>query len=478
MRGLKIKRNYKKCIQVFIFLLVVLSFLVVGVVSTIKKIILTDNSGENITSENLLTSSGSISWQENGTAICTEEGDQISPRLVNAGNGSAIITWADSRNGNFDIYSQKINSNGITQWTPNGTIVCNAIGKQYALGMVSANNGSAIIVWIDNRSGSYDIYAQKMNSNGIAQWTPNGNLVCNITADFDYCEVISDDFGGAIITWSENRTGNYGIYSQRINSTGHIQWDVNGTIVCEPNAEIDHYDVINDGSGGVIVAWTDERLGMPSVYVQRINSTGIAKWAGDQTLNYQSELLPYYVFLTSAENGNVIVIWYDLMHYPAEYSGTYAQKLNPEGEELWGPNGTQISTYLWSWPISDGSGGALLFRNEGAHIYAQKINSNGNALWRSPGATICSYSEGINEYRAISDDNGGAFITWLNYDRDLFVQKSNSAGKAQWGSKGIPIVTQLGMQVCNAAYDGSGEIFIVWGERRYDDYDIYVQRVV
>src|SRR5208283_1527483 len=53
-------------------------------------------------------------WITNGVAICTAANNQYIPTLVSDGSGGAIITWEDFRNGSFDIYAQSVNSSGST----------------------------------------------------------------------------------------------------------------------------------------------------------------------------------------------------------------------------------------------------------------------------------------------------------------------------------------------------------------------------
>jgi len=38
----------------------------------------------------------------------------------------------------------------------------------------------------------------------------------------------SDGAVGAIVTWLDYRSGDYGIYAQRVNASGAIQWSANG----------------------------------------------------------------------------------------------------------------------------------------------------------------------------------------------------------------------------------------------------------
>ncbi|GAI81385.1 unnamed protein product, partial [marine sediment metagenome] len=53
-----------------------------------------------------------------------------------------------------------------------------------------------------HRGGSYDIYAQKIDSSGARQWTPvNGVVICDAVGTQKSCKIVPDGSDGAIITW-------------------------------------------------------------------------------------------------------------------------------------------------------------------------------------------------------------------------------------------------------------------------------------
>jgi hypothetical protein len=56
--------------------------------------------------------------------ICTATNNQDFSRMVSDGSGGAIIVWNDLRNSTSDIYAQRINANGVVQWTINGVAIC------------------------------------------------------------------------------------------------------------------------------------------------------------------------------------------------------------------------------------------------------------------------------------------------------------------------------------------------------------------
>jgi hypothetical protein len=78
---------------------------------------------------------------------------------------------------------------------------------------------------MDERSGvGYDIYAQRVNSSGAAQWTADGVVLCDAVFDQTYPVVVSDGAGGAIAAWTDGRDDDTGVetqvYAQRVYADG------------------------------------------------------------------------------------------------------------------------------------------------------------------------------------------------------------------------------------------------------------------
>jgi len=218
-------------------------------------------------------SGGAVKWTADGLAICTAPNDQHNPQLISDGSGGAIITWMDDRNGaDYNIYAQMVNSGGAVQWTANGVAICTASNDQDTLQITSDGLGGAIITWMDDRSSNYDIYAQMVNSSGAVQWTADGVAICTASGNQLEPQITSDGSGGAIITWSDQRSGDYDIYAQRVNSTGAVQWTANGVAICTAPDDQGGSQLTSDGLAGAIIAWMDNRSGNYDIYAQWVNS--------------------------------------------------------------------------------------------------------------------------------------------------------------------------------------------------------------
>ena len=71
----------------------------------------------------------------------------------------------------------------------------------------------------------------------------------------------------------------------------------------------------------------------------------------------------------------------------------------------------------------------------------------------------------------VSDDNGGAYIIWVDYrdepdNGDIYAQHINAQGIISWGIEGVPLTTVEGKQVSpNMSKDGEGGAFVIWNDQ-------------
>ncbi len=421
------------------------------------------------------------------TAICTATGTQTTPQLISDGSGGAIIVWEDSRSGTNDIYAQKINSSGVVQWTADGVAICSATGAQITPQLISDGTGGAIIVWNDSRTGTTDIYAQSVNSSGVVQWTADGVAICSATGAQTVPQLKNDGSNGAIITWVDSRSGTTDIYSQKINSSGVVQWTADGVVICSATGTQTICQIIDDGLGGAIIDWSDARSGTNDIYSQKINSSGIVQWNANGIAICSATGNQTNSKIVSDGSAGAIITWID------SRSGTqdvYSQRVSSGGAVQWTLDGVAICTATGIQTncrlVGDGFNGAIYtwqdLRTGTQDIYSQKVNSSGVVQWTSDGVAICSATGVQFNAQIISDGSAGAIIDWTDSRsgvNDIYSQKINFSGVVQWTADGIAIGNATNDQSsCQQISNGSGGSISLWEDSRSGTSDIYIQSVV
>ncbi|MCD6246577.1 T9SS type A sorting domain-containing protein [candidate division WOR-3 bacterium] len=421
-------------------------------------------------------------WIHNGVPICIDDSSQSAISL-NYDNSRAIIAWQDKRNGNWDIYAQKLDSIGNIQWMQNGVPVCMDSFQQYSPQVSQDTEGNAIIVWEDSRG---KVYAQRLNSSGNILWTENG---INIGSNLDEChnpKIISDNEGGAIIILEGKFTGQpTNIYGFKIDSTGSFVWGNDGIVVCSDTNNHQNPKIVSDNEGGLIVIWKDSRdtLGNDFIYGQRISSEGIILWTSEGVPVCRSNNDKYNYEIASDGANGAIIAWQDKRDYSWK---VYAQRIDSVGNPVWLEDGVKIAKDnvegFYPELISDGQGNTFVtWLHSGYHIYAQCLDSIGNILWDSGGVRICPYNSYQNYPEIITDSSGGGIIVWedeRNGNKDIYAQRINSEGVSQWTPNGVVIRDTINDQMSHIIVsDNHGGGIIVWVDNRNGNWDIYAQHV-
>ncbi|MBI5838043.1 MAG: hypothetical protein HZB25_12465 [Candidatus Eisenbacteria bacterium] len=227
-----------------------------------------------------MSAAGVAQWTANGVMACNNANVQNYPAVAPDGAGGMIVTWEETRSSNLNIYAQRLSAAGVLQWTASGVVVCSATGSQGSPVACADGAGGAIVAWQDSRDGNKDIYTRRVDASGTAQWTANGVALCTATGDQVAQTIVADGVGGAIIGWQDPRGGTSDVYARRIDATGTPQWSANGVALCTATGAQQSPASCTDGSGGAIVAWQDPRSGVHDIYAQRVDRLG--RLAGEE----------------------------------------------------------------------------------------------------------------------------------------------------------------------------------------------------
>ena len=279
-------------------------------------------SGQEDVYAQRITSNGHLEWTIDGIPICIKAGRQDLPEIISDGTGGAIMCWADNRS-IYDIYAQRVDDTGVCQWGANGTVICNATNYQDSAKLCSDGAHGAIIVWMDYRNGNDNIYAQRITSAGAVQWTGNGTAICNdifVMAP----QICSVNSGGAIIAWHDYRGPDWDIYAQYVTQSGQVAWTLNGDAICNATNDQLEARICSDGSDGAIICWEDMRTEV-DIYAQRVSSSGNIRWQfnGEVVCNHISGSYEYQS--TNAGVGAAIFTWRDNRN-----SGATKNGINPD----------------------------------------------------------------------------------------------------------------------------------------------------
>jgi hypothetical protein len=433
-----------------------------------------------------VSSAGVPQWNYEGVEVCTWPSGY--PKLVSDGAGGAIISWTDRREGQDDIYAQRIDAAGAPQWTAEGLGICTLANPQQGHGVVSDGAGGAVVTWYDYRGGTYDVFAQRVGGSGAVRWTVNGIAVCAAAGNQSDPRSAWDGAGGVIVGWNDDRSGN-DVYAQRVDTSGALSWAVYGVAVSAALGDQLNCRVAPDGTGGAIVAWDDWRSDAGDIYAQRIDASGDVQWEADGIPVCTAFWIQNVSLAITDEASGAIVFWGD--YRDGTEAEIYAQRVDGSGNPLWPANGLATTTtgpeqYLAS-IVSDGAGGAVVAIEETragseADIYAQRVDAFGDIRWTEGGVGIGTGASSQYQPIAVSDEAEGAIVVYHRLDSlgySIQAQRISGAGALQWPAGGVNVCSSSDdRQVGQAIPDGSGGAIIAWtAYTGSEDSDIYVQRI-
>lgn len=162
-------------------------------------------------------------WPEAGYRIASTGNTQTHPRAVrwDGSTKSEIITWIDGSANRQNIRAQRM-FRKVRMWTDAGVVVTNAAGNQRSQEMIQADDGGAIVAWIDERSSpNGDIYSQRIGLDGTMSWQANGVPVSTRGGVQTALKIIPSG-SGFIAVWTDGTGDNRDIYVQLVNGDGTL----------------------------------------------------------------------------------------------------------------------------------------------------------------------------------------------------------------------------------------------------------------
>jgi hypothetical protein len=115
-------------------------------------------AGSNVLASHVVGTDGSRSpgWLPEGTRICFATGDESSPQILSGRTGEALVVWQDRRNGNTDLFAQRLADDFPT-------------ATEVSLASASASPDGAVLTWF---APGASIEATVYRRTPVTEWRP------------------------------------------------------------------------------------------------------------------------------------------------------------------------------------------------------------------------------------------------------------------------------------------------------------------
>ena len=234
--------------------------------------------------------------------------DQNLPAIA-ANTSTVYVAWQDDRDGSMDIFARRYDINGNQIWANEIKMNTDSGSATQSYANVSIdNNNNLIILWQDDRNGNNDIYAQKLDPDGNHLWADDLKINTNyVPSSQGFPAIAISGLGEIFFAWQDDRNGNNDIYAQKYDLAGNKIWANDIKI----NTDIGNSDqkrprLAYDFAGYAIFTWYDNRDGTYDIFAAKFKDPG--------TITYLSNI-PLQIRGSKTIGLNPIIYKYDQIDY-------------------------------------------------------------------------------------------------------------------------------------------------------------------
>jgi len=459
-------------------------------------------------------------------------GNQYEPEVCGDDSGRFVVTWMDGRSGNWNIFSQRFDSQSRRLGSNIQVTTDDSI--QWAPGLGVAPSGRFLVCWDDRRMGEYDVYAQWYSATGeslgdnfrvnddqgntdqynsaaagnrfgefLLVWTDRRNGNEDIYGQFYSADrepigsnfIVNDDGsdenqgapavastpdGGYWVSWADSRDGNLDIYCRRLNRNGPVgsSFRVNDDSASSLQRVS---SIAMDCHGMTVVAWEDERNGNTDIYRCILDSTGQPLGSNRRLNDDGPDRAPQYYAAAAAGKGRFLVTWSD----GREGFDIYGQFLDAWGQPIGGNqcinSDTGGAVQWYPYCAMDTSNRSVVVwmdtRQDRYRVLARLYGPDCNPV--GPEFPV-SDDSGSQYYASVAkNDNGRFVVSWMDYREDksnIYCQVFQADGARIAGNIKVNTDTSevyQGYPACAIA--NSGNLAVAWEDTRNHRYDVYIQ---
>ena len=224
----------------------------------------------------------SAGWTDNGAPMTFVTCTKTEASLLSDSLG-VLGVWSDNRcnaGTGFDIYVERFTPSGVrgAGWPANGRLVFNGGGDQLHAAIATDGAGGAFVAWTDLGVAPRRLSAHHVLANATLDpaWPANGLALSSTLSDSSGASLVADGAGGVYLAWQDVRTGTGDVWMQRLKADGTpaAGWSAGGAAFVTATGNQYAPRLVSDGSGGAIAVWCDRRTGVTQLRALRVGGAG------------------------------------------------------------------------------------------------------------------------------------------------------------------------------------------------------------
>lgn len=426
--------------------------------------------------------------------------EQVVPHVAATSDGGCYVGWYDNLSlGVYHVRLQRLSPAGVELWGHGGILISDHPSDSWIMDwdLIADGQDNAVLVFNDLRSGEFDPQIYKIDPDGNFLWGPDGISLTSNTKVPGFPRLAEATDGDLVVVWPEGEMTNK-IMMQRLSPSGELRLAEGGIEIAGENGKWPFgADVVPTPDNGIIVAWIpdsdfDEDRHLAA---QKFSADGSPVWA-DPVAVFDGGNIPigtYYDMLPDGLGGAVFAwTWEDNLYFT-----TMAQHLTGDGTEMWPHDGVVVfpgSLFQHIYPTltyDSATGESSIFSRSQTTsqgqwgLDGQKLASDGSLLWGDSGRQYLPVNyDWVSIPLCVPVPSGGAMVVFLTHtsgsiglDR-LDCLRVDEFGKLIWSEEIMTMASTLSDKLFMSFYMGNdGAARAVWQDKRFDAGDILAKSI-
>jgi hypothetical protein len=360
--------------------------------------------------------------------ICNDASNQRDMRLVGDGTGGWIVLWTDDRldPNRYAVFGQRVNSQGIPQWEPNGRLIQEVPGRSINyIGAARMENNNLFLAYISGADATAGdtVRAMAYDGDGVAVWAEPtllaypGPLPGGGTSAANYYPRVTPVLGGVYVGWGTNPVGaaDY-IHIARVKHDGTTDMPEQGVAVSTMNHPYvaGPWTFRHDLVGGLMI---ERRYGNGAgapLRAQRVDSMGVQLLPTFLEVSANSNGLAYEWSTAMAPTGRLNSVWahwselrmaiYDTTGVLVNTTAPIDVCIQPDVQENPFVVQTADETTVF-WADNRASAG------NGRQVFMQRFTADGSPILAENGVLAMPCNGNLNGYpRAIAAEDNSHIV--------------------------------------------------------------------
>ncbi|MCU7496600.1 MAG: hypothetical protein HF314_06800 [Ignavibacteria bacterium] len=369
----------------------------------------------------------------------------------------------------------------MAQWNNNpqvNRILVSNVKNPYNITASPDQSGGGFLFWEDKVDTTHtNVFFQHYNENGQVSFRTDGKPVSLSQSSRSFPVSCTSLQNSAVVFFKDFSDGKAGeLYAQKVSSKGDLLWGSKGIRVTYQDAGILELSAAGDNEANTFVTYIYRNYGTPAdyiIYVQKLNPSGKTSFRGNGVTIIKSPSIKSRPRIAPDNRGGAYIFWIESNEGKARL---YSQHITSSGRTSWSSRPLLVSTggenvinYVAEPVASSAVYAAWEIKRSGRDILHQLISSDGKLLWNKNGERITGrYGDQTSPQPLCSDSS--ITLTWVNEalgDKDIFIQKYNLKGQAQWAKDGLPVIQTKGSQMSQRIIgDHSSGMIVTWLDKR------------